>query len=309
MSQKKFSGVLVPALTPFNADLSPNKTAFVEHCRWLLEEGADGLAVFGTTSEANSLTLEERIELLEALIENGISAELLMPGTGACAIGDSIRLTNHAVNLGCGGCLMLPPYYYKGVSDDGLFAAFSEVIQKVSSDRLKIYLYHIPPVAQVPISLDLIGRLIRQYPDTVVGLKDSSGDWSNTEAVIKEFPEFETFAGSEVFLLDTLRAGGVGCITATGNVNPAGIRSVYEKWRTDRADELQARITEVRKTIQNFTMIPALKVMIADYSGQSHWKLVRPPLMQLASDQVGQLRSDLQSIDFSLQGRRETITV
>ena len=309
MSQKNFSGVLVPALTPFNADLSPNKTAFVEHCRWLLEEGADGLAVFGTTSEANSLTLEERMELLEALIESGVSAELLMPGTGACAIGDSIRLTDHAVSLGCGGCLMLPPFYYKGVSDDGLFAAFSEVIQKVSSNRLKIYLYHIPPVAQVPISLDLIGRLIGQYPDTVVGLKDSSGDWSNTEAVIKEYPEFETFAGSEVFLLDTLRAGGVGCITATGNVNPAGIRSVYEKWQTDRADELQSRITEVRKTVQNFTMIPALKVMIADFSGQSDWKQVRPPLVELASDQIGQLRSDLQAIDFSLQGSRETITV
>lgn len=307
MSQKNFSGVLVPALTPFNADLSPDKSSFIEHCRWLLKENADGLAVFGTTSEANSLTLEERMELLEALIESGISAKLLMPGTGACSIGDSIRLTNHAVDLGCKGCLMLPPFYYKGVSDDGLYAAFSEVIQHVGSDGLKIYLYHIPPVAQVPISLELIGRLISQYPNTVVGLKDSSGDWSNTQAVIREYPDFETFAGSEVFLLDTLRAGGVGCITATGNINPAGIRRVFENWQSDRADELQRRITEVRKTVQNYTMIPALKHLIADYSGKSEWTTVRPPLTGLAEDQSKQLMVDLKTINFSLQAREEEV--
>ncbi len=307
MSKKNFSGVLVPALTPFDADLSPDKSAFIDHCRWLLDEGADGLAIFGTTGEANSLTLEERMELLEAVIESGISAELLMPGTGTCAIGDSVRLTKHAVNLGCKGCLMLPPFYYKGVSDDGLFAAFSEIIQQVGSNSLKIYLYHIPPVAQVPFSLELIGRLISQYPDTVVGLKDSSGDWSNTEAVIAEYPDFETFAGSEVFLLDTLRAGGAGCITATGNINPAGIRHVFEMWQSDRADELQNRITEIRKVIQNFTMIPALKNMIADFTGQSDWALVRPPLTRLAADQTKQLMADLKAIRFSLQTREEEL--
>ena len=300
MTEKNFSGVLVPALTPFGADLSPDKDAFIEHCKWLMDQGADGLAVFGTTSEANSLGLTERMTLLDALVEAGIPARKLMPGTGACSIEDSLALTQHAVDLGCGGCLMLPPFYYKGVSDEGLFKAFATVIDRIGSDALKIYLYHIPPVAQVPISLSLISMLLKHYPKTVVGLKDSSGDWENTKAVLTEFPEFETFAGSEVFLLDTLRNGGAGCITATGNANPAGIRKVFTNWQTDKADELQNRITLVRKTIQNYTLVPALKVLIADMRDEASWAIVRPPLVELSEDEAKNLLADLKEIDFSL---------
>lgn len=300
MTEKNFSGVLVPALTPFGADLSPDKDAFIEHCKWLMDQGADGLAVFGTTSEANSLGLTERMTLLDALVEAGIPARKLMPGTGACSIEDSLALTQHAVDLGCGGCLMLPPFYYKGVSDEGLFKAFATVIDRIGSDALKIYLYHIPPVAQVPISLSLISMLLKHYPKTVVGLKDSSGDWDNTKAVLTEFPGFETFAGSEVFLLDTLRNGGAGCITATGNANPAGIRKVFTNWQTDKADELQNRITLVRKTIQNYTLVPALKVLIADMRDEASWAIVRPPLVELSEDEAKNLLADLKEIDFSL---------
>ena len=157
MTTTRLSGVLAPVVTPFTPRLAPDAGRFVRHCRWLLGHGCSGLAVFGTNSEANSLSVEERMELLEALVQGGVPPETLMPGTGCCALTDSVRLTGHAVKLGCGGALMLPPFYYKGVSDEGLFRAFAEVIERVADQRLRLYLYHIPPVAQVAISLELIG--------------------------------------------------------------------------------------------------------------------------------------------------------
>ena len=144
-----------------------------------------------------------------------------MPGTGTCSLADAIVLTKHAVDLGCGGVLMLPPFYYKAPSEEGLFRFFAETIEEVGDDQLKVYLYHIPPVAQVGFSLPLIGRLIKEFPDIVVGLKDSSGDWSNTAAILETYPGFEVFPGSEIFLLDGLRKGAAGCISATCNVSAA----------------------------------------------------------------------------------------
>ena len=304
-NNQRFSGVLVPVLTPFKADLSPDTAKFVQYCRWLLDQGVDGLAVFGTTSEANSTSVDERMDQLNALIEAGISGDKLMPGTGTCALTDTVRMTSQAVKHGCRGVLMLPPFYYKGVSDDGLFASFSEVIQRVGDDRLAIYLYHIPPIANVPITLTLIERLIKEYPDTVVGLKDSSGDWSNTEAVLNAFPGFGTFAGSETFLLPTLRGGGVGCITATGNVNPAAIKHVADNWQTPQADEFQAVITLIRKTIQAYPLIPACKRIIAHFHNDSSWAQVRPPLDSLGDEQATTLLSELEAVGFDMAGLEE----
>ena len=304
MKNQVFRGVLVPVLTPFTKQLAPDTQRFVSFCQWLLAQSADGLAIFGTTSEANSMSPEERMELLEALVEASVPPEKLMPGTGACALTDSVKLIKHAVNRGCGGVLMLPPFYYKGVSDEGLFSFFSEVIQRVGSARLRMYLYHIPPVAQIPFSLDLIGRLIKAYPETVVGIKDSSGDWSNTEAILKRFPGFGTFAGSEVFLLDTLKGGGVGCITATGNVNVAGIRNVYLNWREPRADKLQADITRIRKAIQAYPMVPALKQMVAYFHQDTAWQQVRPPFERLPDQQAEKLLAELAQLGFSMPKRQ-----
>ena len=179
-------GVLAPVVTPFTSDLRPDVARLVRHCRWLLDNDV-GLAVFGTNSEANSLTVAEKLELLDALVEAGLPAARMMPGTGTCALPDTVELTRRAVAHGCGGVLMLPPFYYKGVSDDGLFASFAEVIERVGDPRLRIYLYHIPPVSMVPISLPLIDRLLRRYPGTIAGIKDSSGDWNNTRAMLEQF--------------------------------------------------------------------------------------------------------------------------
>jgi 4-hydroxy-tetrahydrodipicolinate synthase len=278
-----FYGVIAPVLTPFGEDGTPDKARFLAHAKWLLEDGCTGLAPFGTTGEANSLGLEERMGLLDALIDGGIDPKILMPGTGLCALSDTVTVSRHAVQRGCGGVMMLPPFYYKAVSDDGLFAYYSEVIEKIGDDRLKIYLYHIPPVAQVGLSVDLVGRLIKAYPDTVVGLKDSSGDWDNTKALLDSYPGFTIFPGSEIFLLDGMRNGAAGCITATGNVNARMIRNVYDNWETDQADALQEEITSMRMTVQARPMIPMLKSIVAHYSNDPGWTKLRPPFLTLDS--------------------------
>jgi 4-hydroxy-tetrahydrodipicolinate synthase len=276
-----FAGVIAPVLTPFGEDGNPDGERFTEHAHWLLATGCTALAPFGTTSEANSLGLDERMELLEELVDDGIDPANLMPGTGTCSRADTVVLTRHALDLGCGGMLMLPPFYYKGPSEEGLYRYFSEVIEDVADDKLKVYLYHIPPVAQVGFPLPLIGRLVKAFPDTVVGLKDSSGDWSNTAAILAEYPQLEVFPGSEVFLLDGLKHGGAGCISATCNVSAAAIRNVYDNWKAPDAERLQAGITAIRKAIQAFPMIPALKALIAHYRGDPGWAEVRAPFVPL----------------------------
>lgn len=279
--ERAFSGVIAPVLTPFGEDGNPDAERFAQHAKWLMATGCTGLAPFGTTSEANSLGLDERMEMLEELVDDGIDPARLMPGTGTCSLADTIVLTRHALDLGCGGMLMLPPFYYKGPSEEGLYRYFSEVIEGVGDDNLKIYLYHIPPVAQVGFSLPLIGRLLQAFPDTVVGLKDSSGDWSNTAAILAEYPQLEVFPGSEVFLLEGLKHGAAGCISATCNVSATAIREVYDKWQTPDAEELQAGITAIRRAIQAYPMIPALKALIAHYRGDPGWAQLRPPFTPL----------------------------
>jgi len=281
-----FHGVIAPVLTPFGDDGRVDVARFVAHSKWLLDEGCTGLAPYGTTGEANSLGLAERMGVLDALIGKGVDPKVLMPGTGLCALSDTVRVSEHAMENGCRGVMMLPPFYYKEVSDDGLFAYYSEVIQRIGDERLKIYLYHIPPVSQVGISVELVGRLIRAYPDTIVGLKDSSGDWDNTKALLDAYPGFTIFPGSEVFLLEGMRNGAAGCITATGNVNARMIRNVYDNWETDRADELQEEITSVRMSIQARPMIPMLKSIVAHYRNDPVWINVRPPFLPLDEAQA-----------------------
>jgi 4-hydroxy-tetrahydrodipicolinate synthase len=300
MSESKFSGVLVPALTPFKPDFSPDTDKFLRHCRWLLDKGADGLAVFGTTSEANSLGIDERMMLLEHLLDNNIPANVLMPGTGTSALTDTVKLTKHAVSYGCGAVLMLPPFYYKAVSDEGLFASYTEIIQRVGDAALNIYLYHIPPISQIGISLDLIGRLLGESPDSIVGLKDSSGDWQNTLSILKEYPALATFCGSEVFLLDTLRNGGAGSITAVGNVNVARIRQLFERWQEQDSETLQKHITQINRTIRDAALIPALKSIVASFYNTPDWRIVRPPLASLGDSESKHLMRGLAELCFKM---------
>ncbi len=300
-SPPRLRGVFSPVLTPFNADYTPSLPRFIAHCRWLLRQGV-GLSVFGTNSEANSLSVAEKCALLDGLLAADIPPDRLMPGTGACAVSDTITLTRHAVAAGCAGVLMLPPFYYKGVSDEGLFRAYAHIIDTVADARLRITLYHIPPVAQVGISLPLIERLLKAYPGTIAGIKDSSGDWANTEAMLREFQPagFDVFAGSEAFLLATLQAGGAGCITATGNVNPGPIVELFRHWQDADAPQRQQMLNATRAVFQKLPMIAAMKAAIALQSGDAGWSVLRPPLVELDAAQHEQLQAGLTAVGFQM---------
>jgi 4-hydroxy-tetrahydrodipicolinate synthase len=275
-----------------------------------------GLAVFGTNSEANSLSMDERLNLLDELIAAGVDPSRMMPGTGCCSIMETVKLTKQAVGNGCAGVLMLPPFYYKDVSEDGLYRYFSEVVQRVGDARLKIYLYHIPPVAVVGITPKLVERLLAAYPSAIAGMKDSSGDWNNTKTFLDAFARtFDVFVGSESFLLANMRNGGVGTISATANVNPAAIYELYKKWVRTRTgdnaaaqtdlDDQQQRLNVVREVFSRRkfpSMIAALKQAIAIYTGDPAWRTVRPPLVELTPEQAKTLAAELKAIGFAMPG-------
>jgi 4-hydroxy-tetrahydrodipicolinate synthase len=285
-------GILAPVLTPFDRDLKPDPTRFVRFCRALLDEGCDGLAPFGTTGEANSLSLDERERLLDALLESGLPPQKLIPGTGCCALPDTVRLSRKAARAGCAGVLMLPPFYYKSVSEEGLFRSFAHAIDRTAEPKLRVYLYHIPQVSQVGIPLAVIGRLVRAYPGVVVGMKDSSGDFENTRAVLRAISGFEVFVGSEKFLLSNLEEGGAGCITATANVNAKAIARAFR----ERSKERQREIDAVRAAFEDLPLIAALKETVARRTGDASWRAVRPPLVELTAEQRARLQQDALSV-------------
>jgi 4-hydroxy-tetrahydrodipicolinate synthase len=284
-------GVLAAVLTPMREDLSVDRAAFAAHSRRLLDAGCHGLAIFGTTGEANSLSVDERIEAWQGLVEDGIPADVMLPGTGACALPDAVRLSRAALALGASGVLALPPFYYKGVSDD----------------RLRVFLYHIPPMAQVGFTPELIGRLLDAYPGVVAGTKDSEGDAARVERVCREYPQLAVFAGSERLLLDTLRWGGAGCISATVNVTARQTRDVYDLHEAGRdadADAEQARLTEARRFLEGFPPIPALKAIMREATGDDVWSNLRPPLDALDERRVSELLARLPAAVTPYHGAR-----
>jgi 4-hydroxy-tetrahydrodipicolinate synthase len=289
-------GVLAAVLTPMDEDLAPDHAAFSAHCHRLLAAGCHGLAVFGTTGEANSLSVEERLAALEALLEDGVPAGVLLPGTGSCALTDTVRLSRAALEAGTAGALVLPPFYYKGVGDEGLFRFFAEVIERVGDERLRLYLYHIPQMTGIQLGLPLISRLIDAYPNTIVGTKDSSGDRERIEILCREFSDFSVLAGTETLLLETLRNGGNGCISATVNVTSRLARRVYDASASGRGDEaraLQQNLSALRASIETYPMIPALKALMADLTGDGAWRNLRPPLSGLDEVQEKNLLADV----------------
>ena len=300
IADEKFSGVLTPVLTPFKKDLKPDVNRFIEQCQWLLSQNVS-LAVFGTNSEANSLAVHEKISLLNSLVEAGINPNSMMPGTGCCSLTESIELTSHAINLGCKGVLMLPPFYYKEVSDEGIFRSYSEIIQKIGSEKLKIYLYHIPQVSGVGLSINLFDRLVNEYPKVIAGIKDSSGDWENIKNILdRQWDDFRVFAGTESILLKTLQAGGAGCISATANINPKAIYNLYKNWVSDQAEELQIKLNEIRNLMESYPMIPALKSVVAYYSQNVNWETVRPPFVSLKKATQKELIQKLADLHFDM---------
>lgn len=297
-------GVYCASATPLNADLSPDLGALAAHARALIADGCDGIALLGTTGEANSFSVAERRTILEAAAQ-AVGPERLMPGTGVNALSETIELTRHALSLGVTRVVMLPPSYYKGVSDEGLFRAYAHVIEAIGDPRLQVLLYHIPQVSGVPISHDLIARLVDEFPQTVVGIKDSAGKIENMQAMITRFPGFSVLAGADPLLLPLMGMGGAGCITATSNLVADSLATVF-RHHADPAhaaavQAAQARINAFRDLSNSYVQIPAIKAMVAFRHGAALWARTRPPLVALAADELANLKDRLAAIGASVK--------
>ena len=286
-------GVVAPILTPFNDDLTIATDLYVELARRLFDDGCAGLAPFGTTGEALSVGIDERIEAIDALINGGVDPARLIPGTGLSNVADTARLSRACLDLGCAGVMTLPPFYYKGVSEEGLYRYFVGLLEAIGSDA-RIYLYHIPPIAVVGIPVTLAARLHREFPEQFVGIKDSSGEWDNTRALL-DIDGLIVYPGSELPLMDALELGAPGCISATANLNGGAIArviSAYFDGDPEAAHELHTDVKRFRELVQDYAPIPAQKRLLAMMTGDERWANVRPPLTEMPLKQgVGLLRA------------------
>ena len=290
MQNTLYGGVNAAVLTPMRADLSVDLDRMAAHCRWLLANGCNGLGILGTTGEANSLGVSERIAVMEGLIGRGIPARVLLPGTGTTAITDTVLLTRRAAELGCRGALLLPPFFYKSPSEDGLFAYFSEVANRVGGD-IRLFLYHFPAQSAVPVTVPLLERLLLAFPGVFKGVKDSSGDFANTAAYVRNFAQdgFEVYCGDDGALQALLREGGAGCITAASNVGSAVSAVVYANWDNAIGAEAQVTLAAIRKAVTSAPLIPGLKSLIARNTGDAAWQRLRPPHLALSAEAEARL--------------------
>jgi 4-hydroxy-tetrahydrodipicolinate synthase len=303
-SVEPIRGVIAPTLTPFNDDLSLALDLYVAHAQHLLATGCAGLAPFGTTGEALSVGIDERIGALDRLLDRGVDPKKLIPGTGLTNLIDTARLTRQAVDRGCAGAMVLPPFYIKDVPDDGLFAYYARLIERVGKDDLRIYLYHIPQVSHVPLSIELVQRLRSAFPAQIVGIKDSSGDWANTKRLLTEVPGLIVYPGSELPLFEALALGAAGCITATANLNAAQIAktiALLDAGKEAEARQVHEGVKKFRLKMQEYGQIPAQKYLLSVWGNEPRWLNVRPPLLPL-SEAVGlRLQAALKEIGFEAQ--------
>ena len=292
------SKLMAASLSPLTGEGTIDYKRFSSHLKWLFDNGCDAAVLFGTTGEGNSFSVAERKSALEAIIGDGIPTDHLMVATGCCALTDTLSLSSHALEFGVNSLLVLPPFYYKSVSDQGLFDYFAQLIDRIGNSQLNLYLYHFPKMAIVSFSPELIGKLQDAYPGIIVGIKDSTGDYDHTMSLQTSFPDLKVFAGTEHFLLDYLRAGGAGCISATTNITAPYAARICSKSSDKDADQIQRQLSAVRELIQQYPLTGALKGLLAELSGMDDWRNTRLPLRCLEQQTVNELSSSLQKLGF-----------
>ena len=282
-------GVWAPSCTPITEEGLIDNARLVGHIHRLLSSGCRGVVLFGTTGEGTSFSVAERTAALEAVAHSGIGADQMMVGVGFPSIADTVSLCRNALTIGYSNLLVLPPFYYKTVETVGLFRSFAAVIDGIDDESARIYLYHIPSVSQVPVSGELIERLLNSYGKTVVGLKDSSGDIGHTRSLMRLFPDLAVFSGSEASLLPLLQDGAKGCISALANVNAPAISEVYDLWSvgdSQAAADVQKSVNKFGRLLDNYPRIPAIKHLIAHTTGDRSWRRLLPPLVELDDEQA-----------------------
>ena len=285
MQVEGIRGLIAPILTPFNDDSSVATDLYVAHARRLLDQGCAGLAPFGTTGEALSVGIDERIAAIRHLIDDSIDPAQLIAGTGLSNVPDTARLSRACLDMGCTGVMTLPPFYYKAITEDGIYRYFEQLIASIGADA-RIYLYHIPPIAIVGIPPALATRLKTDFPEQIVGIKDSSGDWENTRALLG-IEDMNVYPGSELPLLDALALGAPGCISATANINARNISRVIDRYTRGDIEDARALhepVKRIRALIQDYDPIPAQKRLLAMATDDARWANVRPPLTSMPEE-------------------------
>jgi len=296
-SNARPSGILAAILTPLDAGLAPDHARLIAHARWLLANGCDGLNVLGTTGEAASFSVAQRGALMQAVADSGLPAEAMLVGTGAAALDDAVTLTKAAVALGFGGALVIPPFYYKDVSEDGLFAFYSALIERTGSDTLRLYLYNFPNMSGVPITLQLARRLCDSFGATIAGLKDSSGDMAYAAAMHRAYPSLDVFPSSEAVLAESRGAGYAGCISASANVTAPYCAPVWNG--TGDITAAQARVAAMRAAIASFPLVPALRFLVSELHRDPEWLRAMPPLGTLADAERRALQERLRAAGYA----------
>lgn len=291
-------GVLSAVLTPLDNHLNADHSRLINHIKWLLKRGNNGIGLLGTTGEANSFSVGERLKILEAVLDGGIPSDKLIVGTGCCAITDTVTLTRHAQSHGVAGILLLPPFYYKKINDAGLETYMAKFFDGVGDNNVQICLYHFPQLAGVPFSVSLVERLVSKYPKNIIGLKDSGGDWSHMEQLLKAIPGFRLYTGNEKFLLPVLKAGGAGCISANANFTSPEAAAVYEAWKKGSGEKEQARLSMLRDALDTYPSIGTLKYIFAKWSGVKDWLNVRPPNAILTDEEGSRIEQKLKEINY-----------
>ena len=280
-------------LTPFKRDLTIDTKLFISHCEFLLKNNIS-LAPLGTTGEANSVSISEKVDLIKTIANSDLPKEKIIIGTGNSSFVDAAFLTKTAVENKIYSVLLLPPFYYKNVSDEGVYQYYKEIITTVKSKNLRIFLYNIPQVSGVIISIDLVNRLKKEFSDTITGIKDSSGNFENTKKY-KEVKNFIVYPGSEKFLYDGLHIGCSGCISATTNVNIEAAKLI-NSFDKSEGESINKKIKAVRDVFEKYPVIPALKA--TKIKEDSNWSNIRPPLVALSDQQKSNLAKDLKDINF-----------
>jgi len=294
MPAEAIRGLIAPILTPFNDDLSIASDLYLAHAKRLLNQGCAGLAPFGTTGEALSVGIDERITAIQDLIDGGIDPAKMIPGTGLSNIADTARLSRACLDMGCAAVMTLPPFYFKDVAEAGIYHYFEQLITAIGSDA-RIYLYHIPPVAIVGISPSLAARLHANFPDQIVGIKDSSSDLSNARELFN-IEGMIVYPGSELLLIDALNLGGPGCISATANINASDIVKaidLHSQGDMRGADSMQEAVKQFRLLVQDYGPIQAQKRLLAMATHDTRWATVRPPLTALPEEEGRELAEKL----------------
>ncbi len=278
-------GVVAAVTTPVDANFAPDANRLARHCALLLRNGCGGLNVLGTTGGFASFSVAQRLRLMHDLANaSSATTAAMMVGTGAAAFDDAVALTKASVDLGYGGALVIPPFYYKNVSEDGVFAYYARLIDAIGAASLRLYLYHFPAMSGVPFTVPLAGRLIEAYPGVVAGLKDSSNDAPFVAALHGAFPGLDLFPSSESVLANARRAGYAGCISATANVTAPLAARVW-----DGDDGGQAPLAAIREAIGAVPLIPACHELVARLHHDTAWSRVPPPLHALVPEQSEEL--------------------